>query len=376
MKDKAETIKRQLLKKKAPEQKPLLLSTSLTVVNLTLSNRVSGGIETGHSYMFWGESSSCKTIIAHACLAEASVNPKFDDYQLVLDNPQQGALFDLRKFYGEPLVARLEPPRWGKNGERINSATIHDLYWHLEQRLNKAGKPCVYVLDDLDSLYHPGERDKYLKNAGKLMGKAEGKDDEDRSKVAGSFNISKAKVNSENMSWVNSALYKTQSILIIIVQARSNVGWGSQYNPLTHGGGTASKFYATDELLTTVRGQIDRTVPGRDKKKNIGMVARIQVRKNRQTGDVNPVEVNFLRKTGLDDIGTCVDWLIEWKHWKGESKHGVGKVSAPEFEWEGSKEKLIQKIEVEGKEGKIRNIVAGVWADIEESIEVKRKPRY
>jgi RecA/RadA recombinase len=387
---KADKIKTTLLKEKAPEPKPLHLSTGSTLADLQLSGKTKGGLLAGHSYMFWGDSSSGKTLLAHNCLAEAAINPKFDDYRLILDNPQQGALFDLKRFWPK-LIGRLEPPRTTKDGDRMDSETIFEFYANLERALLKLKRPCVYVLDDLDTLYHPGERDKFLKTARGMLKSVE--DGRER-KTKGSYDLSKAKVNSQNMSWVNSALHKTRSILIIIAQARDNIGFGAEFNPRTHGGGRATKFYATDEILTTVRGELrrdfkvrkgsaDGKVDGDDKKKKIavkqksvGMIARIQVKKNRQTGDVGPVDVHFYRAFGLDDAGSMIQWLIEWGHWEGSNKHGEGKVNAPEFEWGGSKEGLVQKIIDGGLEAKLRNVVGLHWRRIEEETSVRRKSRY
>ena len=67
-----------------------------------------------------------------------------------------------------------------------------------------------------------------------------------------------------------------------------------------------------------------------------------------------------------------MDWLIEWKHWKDVK----GKITAPEFDLDCTREKLIQSLEADGQEDELRQLTAKVWNQIEADCEVKRKPRY
>jgi hypothetical protein len=75
---------------------------------------------------------------------------------------------------------------------------------------------------------------------------------------------------------------------------------------------------------------------------------------------------------GVDDIGSLVDYLIDEGHWKGTANT----VKAPEFDYNGSKEKLIRKIEDEDSEKELKNIVKSVWHEIEAASQVTRKKRY
>jgi hypothetical protein len=380
MKSKADKIKAQLLKPKAvAKSTPLHLGTGSTLLNLALSGKAKGGLLAGHSYLFCGDSKSGKTLLAHYCLAEASVDSNFKDYRLIFDGPEDGALFDLEKFFGKKLLAKLEPPRRDKDGEPLNSFYLDDFYFNLDDAA-KAGKPFVYVLDSMDALQDPADRKKFLdqKMAARKKERGEGKDED----VAGSFGLAKAKKNSSNLNWVNSFLSKTNSVLIIIAQSRDKIGFGYG-NPKTRGGGRAMTFYATGEIWTSIAGDLETTAKGLKWKQ--GITSRVRIVKNRQTGQDRTLDLNVYTSSGLDDLGSMVDWLFLVKHWrkpKGKEGEETGKrepvkdVEAPEFDWSGSKEKLIARIEEEGSEEKLRRIVSRVWWDIEEEVAVNRKNKY
>lgn len=74
------------------------------------------------------------------------------------------------------------------------------------------------------------------------------------------------------------------------------------------------KFYATLELWTSVKEKIKKVVRG--KPRQLGIVASVQVKKNRLTGKESTVEVPFYHSCGIDDTGSCVDYLVEEGRWK------------------------------------------------------------
>src|SRR5690606_25785618 len=110
-----------------------------------------------------------------------------------------------------------------------------------------------------------------------------------------------------------------------------------------------------------------------EKDRQIGIISRISVKKNRLTGKEWTVEVPIYWSIGIDDVGSCVDFLIEEKHWK---KDGQGKIDAKEFEFVGTRNKLIDHIEHEGLEFDLRQLVAEAWKKIEDGCRVERKSRY
>jgi hypothetical protein len=156
----------------------------------------------------------------------------------------------------------------------------------------------------------------------------------------------------------------------LITQTRDNIGFGSKFDPKTYSGGKALKFWATLQIWFAVRSHMKKTVMG--KERELGIVARARVKKNRIDGKDRTIDFKIYHSHGIDDIGSCVDWLVEEGHW-GEVR---GKITVPEFDFEGTDDKLIQKIEEEGREEELRQLVGNVWITIEDACAVKRKSRY
>jgi len=160
--------------------------------------------------------------------------------------------------------------------------------------------------------------------------------------------------------------------LIVISQTRDNIGFGAQFAPKTSAGGRALKFYAHLELWSSVAKTIKKGI--KKKQRQIGIICKVAVKKNRVNGRKRTVEVPLYWSVGLDDIGGCINWLINEGHWTGKEEGDT--VTAPEFDFKGGKEKLVKMIEEDGRETELRKLVASVWKDIDEACAVQRKSRY
>jgi hypothetical protein len=307
------------------------------------------------------------TFLSLTCLAEASISPAFDDYRFILDDVENGTLMDVERFFGQRVARRLEPPR-GTRDDPVYSEKIEHFYYHLDDALDK-GRPFIYVLDSMDGLSSEDEEKKFAQHK-KTFRKNEAREEPgEEEKAAGSFGDGKAKKNAANLRRIVPRLRKTGSILIIINQTRDNVGTFS-FEKKTRSGGHALRFYATLELWSSVREKLKKNVRGENRQ--TGILTKVQVKKNRQTGRETSVEFPIYYSVGIDDVGGCVDYLIDEKHWQ---KAGPN-VKAPEFDFSGTREKLIKKVEEESLEGKLRDTVAKVWHEVEEACKVERKRRY
>src|ERR1019366_483749 len=103
---------------------------------------------------------------------------------------------------------------------------------------------------------------------------------------------------------------------------------------------------------------------------------------NSVNGKIRKVNVPIIQGVGVDDLGGCVDFLVEEGHWANSKKEEGDRASsdkafiAPEFDFKGKKETLIHKIETEDKEQDLRLLIKQVWDKIEAKCEFVRKPRY
>jgi RecA/RadA recombinase len=354
-----------------------LLSTGSTLLNLAFSDNPFGGLLKGKYYFFVGDSASGKTFLSMTCFAEATINKQFRNYRLIYDNVEDGCLMDVQGLFGKAVAKRLEYPGGvDKEGVPVFSHTIEEFYYYLDDAI-KTGQPFIYVLDSMDALSSEYEGKKFDQHKKAFVkkrkrGQQAEKDtdaDQKEDKLTGSYGDGKAKKNSENIRKVLRGVRETGSILIVLSQTRDSFNMGPGERK-TRAGGRSLRFYATVEVWSSVVGQISKTVRGT--KRSIGVNVGLKVKKNRITGKTYKVETDIYPSYGIDDVGTCVDYLVEEKHWATEKQSIV----AHDFEVTATREKLIRVIEEQGLENQLRSLVGKVWREIEDSSKPQRKSRY
>jgi len=339
----------------APPSKRFI-STGSTLLNLACTGDPFKGFPSGKYTYIVGDTQSGKTFLCMTCLAEATINPEFDNYRLILDNIEDGMLLDVEGLFNKQLAERIEPPSYEKKKPKF-SRTIEEFYYNLDNAVTE-GQPFIYVLDSMDALGSDADKEHF-----EAMKKAheEGKD------VSGTYGTAKAKANSDYLREAVADLRDTQSILIIVSQTRDNFGMGAKK---TRSGGNALPFYASLFIWSKVRETITKTV--RKKKRKIGTLSRVRVDKNRITGLKGEVEIPIYPNIGFDDVGACVDYLVSEKWWS-KTKNTI---TAPEFDLEGTSKTVIREIENRNGEGELRKIVGKCWNEIAEECKIERKPRY
>lgn len=359
-----EDLKAMMRKNREDEVSPMrpkgMLSSGSTLLNLACTGNPFRAFMRGGFYLLPGDSSAGKTVLGGTCLAEAAINPKFDNYELIFDNVENGNLF-FGKFFGARICKRIRSPKQLKDGTPVNSRTVQDFYYNAHDNLSDPKRPGVLVLDSEQALSSEEESKKFKKKKNAA---------EEGTEEAGSFGDAKAKYHSQNLRNLIATIRDTDSIVIMLTGTRENMGFGAQYEPKTRPGGKALKFYAQLEIWFSVKKKILKTVNGQPRK--IGIIAIAQVKKNRFTGKDRTVEFPIYTSFGIDDLGSCIDFIVKEGHW--QMKTGI--IRAPEFKFEGSREKLIRMIEEKELERDLRLLTAQVWDDIEAQLEVKRKTRY
>ena len=359
--NKFDALKAKLLEEKAPEHLPFDkgLSSGSTLINLACTSRPDVAFLPGRYFHFVGDSSSGKTFLCLTVFAEACINPVFKDYRLIFDNAEDGALMNLTKFFGPMLGDRLEPPAGSRKKPKY-SDTVEGLFRNADRALDD-GAPFIYILDSTDTLSTSKEVKEH-KAAKKLV---------DGDEEKGTYGTSRAKEFSNKMRMLHNRLRDDgRSMVFLITQTRSNIGFGAKFEPKTYSGGNSFIFYAAMQIWFSQAGHIKKTVKG--KPRELGIYSKVRLKKNRVTGRDRSVVVPILHSFGLDDLGGCLNYLIDEGHWKGKDSS----VAAPEFDFDGNKEKLIRIIEEAGREGELRELTAKVWNEIESACEVKRKSRY
>lgn len=355
-------IKRTAKKKEAKPSKKILrkdlLSTGSTLLNLVCSDNPFGGFLKGKYYFLVGDSISGKTFLSMTCFAEAKINKFFKNHRLIYDNVEDGMLMDVRKLFGKKVEEYIEPPTLNEDNSPAFSYTIEEFYFNLDDAIRK-GEPFIYVLDSMDGLSSKQETAKFKEHKKAYR---EGKD------AVGSYGDGKAKKNSEGLRKVLKGLRDTGSILIIISQTRDNIG--SRFGGKSRSGGHALRFYSTVEIWSKVKNTIRKRI--KEKDRQIGVHIELKVKKNRITGICGEVGIDIYPSLGIDNLGTCVDFLVAEKWWEIKKQT----IIAEEFDVKMTKEKLISYIENNTLEKELQSIVGQCWKGIKEACSLNRKKRY
>jgi len=342
------------------ESESHILSGS-TLLNLALSDKARGGFLAGKIVNIIGDSSSGKTFLCLTMLAEMAHDPAFDEYLLVYDDAEASNEFDLVKLFGQRTADRILPPNLNVDAPEL-SHTMLDFQSHTRHLLQlEDGKPFIYILDSFDAICteqeikHADESEKAHR-----VGK----------EVKGTYGMTKAAQASVLLRLIAAEVKKTESLIVIISQTRDNIDPMS-FQRKTRAGGKALYFYCSYEMWLAVSKKLSTKV--NDRNHIQGVVSRIKITKNKTNGKVRQVDLPIYYDLGVDDIGSCIEFLISEKHW---AKSGSGTVTVPEFRFKGTVKKLIRLVEEKELEEPLQRITEKVWLKIEEQVKLNRKPRY
>ena len=332
-----------------------LLPTGCTLLNCILSDNVYGGYREGSIVNLIGDSSAGKSILAHTTFAALNTDG-FDEYEFIYDDAEAGAAFDMKKLFGEGTAERIKAPRYDEEGYPVVSDCIEDFHMHVKDLLSKK-TPFVYILDSFDSLDADADREK-IETA--LKKRKKGED------TSGSYGTAKARKSSDILRNIRLELKKTNSLLIIISQVRDNLNAGNMGSPKTRSGGKALKHYSWQEIWLYLSKKI------KSKERVIGVESIPKIGKNRETGKIREGKFPIYYDLGIDDISANIDFLLDEKHWTKTKQT----IAAPEFDFEGTKAKLISYIENNNLENQLKDVVQECWNNIEESLKLDRKKRF
>lgn len=357
-----EKVRRQMGIQEKGKVQHFYLSTGSTLLNLAASGKVDGGFKMGTIVLLVGESDSGKTFYSLTCLAEAAANPKFSDYRFIHDAPERGSHMDMQKYYGKKMVARLEPPKTDKFKQPVYSSTLEEMYYNIENAAN-VGKPFIYIIDSIDTLPTASQLAVQTKNK-KVVESGKGE-------VERSYGMERAKLNSERLRPVSVLLEKTASLLIIICQERQAL---NMFEDGTRAGGTALRFYSRFEFWNSIGPAIKRSINGKDR--IIGNWIKSKIKKNHITGWKGVVQTSLYPSIGIDDLGSCVRFLIDDGNWTKDTKSGIVTPADTPALKPKREELLIADIQSLNLEKEIRKLVGIQWDEIIKKSAVARKARY
>lgn len=324
------------------------LPSGVTLFNLATTQTLFGAFRKGTVTHVIGPSSSGKTFIVVNALAAVTCDPAYDDYEIIYYDVERAFELDLEYLFGPVVAERItfpDPPQTVEEWET------------LVYKLHEKDKKFVMVMDSYDALTTEAEMLAEKKRAA-------GKD-------VGTMGTEKAKGSSNFFRKLTAKISECESHLFVISQQRQKIGvvFG---DPRTWSGGESLKFYSTLQLFLAGGAVL------KDKKyeKAIGTKVKCQIKKNKLDGKPREFEFNIYNDYGIDNVGSCIDYLIAEKHWEKEGRSCWG---AKEFDFVGTKEEIIDHIESNDLEQQLDEVVKSVWLEIEKAISepfTKRKKRF
>lgn len=362
--DLAEQIAEHAKEERTPRKKKELIVEELvpsgsTLIDLACTDTTHGAYMLGGFTTIPGTSAAGKTIAALNCLAECTYQSRFDDYDLIHDDAEERMAFDINYLFSERVADRLQKPELGI------SKTIQQFEANL-LTLQKKKRKCIYVLDSFDSLTSDEELEKEMRKALAMAKSAEA-----AQKIAGSYGMEKAKIAGQTLRMINNYLEESKSLVIILQQLRQNVGGGMFDPKFKTSGGEAPYYYSNHQIWLTKGKKIEK------KELVIGVHTRAKVVKNSATGKLRDVEFDIYYDHGIDNIGSCVDWMIENKFWKERTIQGTKGYEAEELDlFLPNRNAIIDAIEDQCLERKLARAVGRAWKEREDSVLLGRKPRY
>ena len=323
-----------------------LIPTGSTLLNCACSDNPRGGYGLGKLVNIIGDSSSGKSFLALTCFAEMVMFKKFDEYRLIYDVVEAALEFNVNYLFGSEVGERIET--------NVVSDTIQDFYGNILKAI-KGDQPFVYILDSLDALTSKEEVERTKQYT---------KEKKPGQKDTGSYKTEKAKMVSEILRVITRDIKSREALVLVVSQTRDNLGFG--FSTKTRSGGKALKFFSCHEMWLSIK------EPFKKKERVVGVNSVSKVTKNKLTGKVREVNIPIYYDYGIDDIGANIDFLVKEDHWKKTKQT----IKAPEFELEGTRDKIIRHIEHYSKEKALQLLVGKVWNSIEQSIRLNRKRRY
>jgi RecA/RadA recombinase len=353
-----------------------LIPSGSTLINCGCSDNPFGAYVLGTINTIPGKSQGGKSALMLTMLACCANDERFDDHLLIYDDGEQTNDFDIPYLF-PPLakirdgLPRLLAPAYTKKDKiPVHSNTIQDFKTNI-LKLLAGNKPFIYVQDSLDSLSSDEEMERSFKEA--LESAIKLKSPETIEAVKVGYKTEKARHVSTLLRTINSAIKSKNSTLFIVQQTKQVMGAKPGQRKWYTVNGEAPYFYSYHRLYFKQVKSL--TNEYRNIKNKIGGVKSVEIIKNKLNGKIRSdgIQFDYWDDYGLDDVGSCIDFLKKTKEWKSDSAGiiatGINETKMPRID-------LINYIEKNNLERQLQEIVGYVWSDIEEYIRLGRRKAF
>jgi recombination protein RecA len=382
----------------------IFFPTGSDLLDLVIGGGVGMGIPGGRIINVVGNKSAGKTFIACEIIAAARFLFK-SRLKWEFDDSESGFTFNTKGLYGFEIMP--ENP-----DDRVHSETVEELYCNVRKFLDslKSDEVGIYVVDSLDGLTSEEQDTRADKRYAKFK---QGEEFDEKS-----YQMGKAKyLSQEFFPQLADYIQDKNALLIIISQIRDNPDPYS-HKEYVRAGGRAMDFYCHSVLFLTM------ITPILKKKRAVGVVLKAKTTKSKTPRPYRDAIISLLFDYGIDNIGSNLDFLYDLR---GDSGALLNK--AEKIIWDGKKvtkdslkdfleemdvnlkdlkklkklddyieyidnhselqsefekrfgtsmkrDELINYIEEHGLTSKLKEKVIAKWEEIEESIKVRRQPKY
>lgn len=330
----------------------LLIPSPCVPFNLECSGRHEGAFQLGKIVNLIGDSHAGKTLFALSIFAECALDKRFDSYRFIYDDVEAANEFDIPYLFGERVANRIE------DDEDVRSWTIEDFNDNVARALD-GDSPFIYVLDSFDAL---------TSEAAISLDSENRKKRETGKQVSGSYGDGKPKIMSDFFKLRTQDLKDKKSAIIIISQTRDNIGFGAMFNPKTRSGGRALKFFSCHEVWLAMQ--------KKEKKGKRTFITNVQAKitKNKLTGRHGEAFFPIMFDYGVDNISSCIKFMMEEGNWTGSAKAINTQGLYPKGTI--SRTGLIEWIEDNEKEKELAIYCQNAYDTIIENLRPTRKRRY
>lgn len=280
--------------------------TGLTLMDEIVGGGMGMGYAGGKFYNLGGDTSSGKTFVAWHSIA-ANVNywgQKKVPFKWMYDDAENGSTLAVDVLYGLDDY----------EDHVVHSKTMEKLLANIDAFLGtlEKGERGIYVIDSLDPIKTQTDIDNIEKGIAIT--------NEDKVNKTGSYELTKQKfLSSQFFPYLSARLLETSAIIIIISQVRYNItGMGAKFNI---SGGKAADHNYNSRIIVSKQGLYDVTREGNSI--TIGMGIRMKMSKNKCPRPARECQVDIYFTRGIDDVGSCIDYLYDAKTPTGGGKKGA-----------------------------------------------------
>ena len=265
-----------------PVSDDIYIPSGCTLVDLACTDTIKGFCPVGHTVNIIGDSNAGKTMLAVASMAETFARYA-NMFQYKFYDFEQAMSFDVPSLFGNRFSDAFvieEPehtPEWSI--EAVASKVIADCKEHAQ----------FIVIDSADGMLSNVEMEAIV--AGKQLEQT-------------AYGGPRAKAMTTFFRQVCPAVAKSNSFMIVLSQAKDNMGFGAMFKPKVRYGGKALAFYAYIELW------LARAEAIKAKDTVLGSWTKAKVERSKANGKRRIVEFPILPAYGIDNTRGNMRWLL------------------------------------------------------------------